>query len=194
MQLEEEGCLSVPGFNATVVRPARAVVKGLDRLGRGAAARRDRPAGARLSARDGSSRRHALRRPPARDQARPHRARRSASWRAPASGDTTARFASCSSARRRSRCRRSTRSSPRGTWWRASSRSPIGRAGGATARRDAPVKVRAREAGLPILQPTALKAPEFLAALTAARAPTSALSPPTAAFSPTPSSRSRGSG
>jgi peptide deformylase len=33
MQLEEEGCLSVPGFNATVVRPARAVVKGFDRDG-----------------------------------------------------------------------------------------------------------------------------------------------------------------
>ena len=33
MQLEEEGCLSVPGFNATVVRPARAVVKGLNRNG-----------------------------------------------------------------------------------------------------------------------------------------------------------------
>ncbi|MGE3176429.1 MAG: peptide deformylase [Vicinamibacterales bacterium] len=33
MQLEEEGCLSVPGFNATVMRPARAVVKGLDRHG-----------------------------------------------------------------------------------------------------------------------------------------------------------------
>ncbi len=33
MQLEEEGCLSVPGFNATVARPARAVVKGLDRHG-----------------------------------------------------------------------------------------------------------------------------------------------------------------
>ncbi|MBI4263080.1 MAG: peptide deformylase [Acidobacteria bacterium] len=32
-QLEEEGCLSVPGFNATVVRPARAVVKGLTRDG-----------------------------------------------------------------------------------------------------------------------------------------------------------------
>ena len=31
MQLEEEGCLSIPGFNATVVRPARAVVTGLDR-------------------------------------------------------------------------------------------------------------------------------------------------------------------
>ena len=33
MQLEEEGCLSVPGFNATVVRPARAIVRGLDRSG-----------------------------------------------------------------------------------------------------------------------------------------------------------------
>src|SRR5262245_51887763 len=33
MQLEDEGCLSVPGFNATVVRPSRAVVKGLDRNG-----------------------------------------------------------------------------------------------------------------------------------------------------------------
>jgi peptide deformylase len=33
MQLEEEGCLSLPGFNATVIRPARAVVRGLDRSG-----------------------------------------------------------------------------------------------------------------------------------------------------------------
>ena len=33
IQLEEEGCLSVPGFNATVVRPARVVVRGLDRTG-----------------------------------------------------------------------------------------------------------------------------------------------------------------
>jgi peptide deformylase len=33
VQLEEEGCLSVPGFNATVVRPERVVVKGLDRTG-----------------------------------------------------------------------------------------------------------------------------------------------------------------
>src|SRR6476661_2604006 len=33
VQLEEEGCLSVPGFNATVVRPSRAVIKGLDRHG-----------------------------------------------------------------------------------------------------------------------------------------------------------------
>jgi peptide deformylase len=34
LQLEEEGCLSVPGFNATVARPSRATVKGLDLDGR----------------------------------------------------------------------------------------------------------------------------------------------------------------
>lgn len=34
MQLEEEGCLSAPGFQATVARPLRAVVKGLDRSGK----------------------------------------------------------------------------------------------------------------------------------------------------------------
>jgi peptide deformylase len=33
MQLEEEGCLSIPGFNATVVRPMHAIVRGLDRTG-----------------------------------------------------------------------------------------------------------------------------------------------------------------
>jgi peptide deformylase len=33
MQLEEEGCLSVPGFNATVARPERVTIKGLDRQG-----------------------------------------------------------------------------------------------------------------------------------------------------------------
>jgi len=33
-QLEEEGCLSIPGFNATVARPMRAIVTGLDRSGR----------------------------------------------------------------------------------------------------------------------------------------------------------------
>jgi peptide deformylase len=33
VQLEDEGCLSIPGFNATVVRPSRVVVKGLDREG-----------------------------------------------------------------------------------------------------------------------------------------------------------------
>jgi peptide deformylase len=33
MQLEEEGCLSIPGFTSTVARPKRVVVKGLNRLG-----------------------------------------------------------------------------------------------------------------------------------------------------------------
>ena len=33
MQLEEEGCLSVPGFNATVPRPARVVLRAQDRTG-----------------------------------------------------------------------------------------------------------------------------------------------------------------
>jgi peptide deformylase len=33
LQLEEEGCLSVPGFNATVVRPSTATLRGLDRGG-----------------------------------------------------------------------------------------------------------------------------------------------------------------
>jgi len=32
--LEDEGCLSVPGFNATVARPARVVVRAFDRHGR----------------------------------------------------------------------------------------------------------------------------------------------------------------
>jgi len=34
MQLEDEGCLSVPGFNATVARPARVVVRAQDRDGK----------------------------------------------------------------------------------------------------------------------------------------------------------------
>ena len=33
LQVEEEGCLSVPGFNATVARPARAAVRARDRNG-----------------------------------------------------------------------------------------------------------------------------------------------------------------
>jgi peptide deformylase len=34
IQMEEEGCLSLPGFNATVVRPMRTVVNAADREGR----------------------------------------------------------------------------------------------------------------------------------------------------------------
>ena len=73
MQLEEEGCLSVPGFNATVVRPARAVVRASIGTGAEQTIEGQRPARAGVSARDGSSRWHALRRSPARNQARPDR-------------------------------------------------------------------------------------------------------------------------
>lgn len=34
LQLEQEGCLSLPGFTATVARPERVVIKGLDRHGK----------------------------------------------------------------------------------------------------------------------------------------------------------------
>ena len=73
MQLEEEGCLSVPGFTATVARPLTAVVRALDRDGARADHRRHRTARARAAARDRSSRRRALPRSAARHQARPHR-------------------------------------------------------------------------------------------------------------------------
>jgi peptide deformylase len=33
MQLEEEGCLSLPGFEATVVRPSHVIIRGRDRTG-----------------------------------------------------------------------------------------------------------------------------------------------------------------
>ena len=34
LQIEEEGCLSLPGFSATVLRPSRVVVRALNRDGR----------------------------------------------------------------------------------------------------------------------------------------------------------------
>ena len=73
MQLEEEGCLSVPGFNATVARPSRAVVKGLNRDGGEQVIEGDRAAGALLPARDGSPRGHAVRRSPPRPAERSDR-------------------------------------------------------------------------------------------------------------------------
>ena len=51
MQLEEEGCLSIPGFTATVARPKRVVVEGLNRHGDEYTHRRHGPAGARAAAR-----------------------------------------------------------------------------------------------------------------------------------------------
>ena len=113
MQLEEEGCLSVPGFNATVVRPVARRRQGARSHRDGADARRHGAAGAGVSARDGSSRRHAVRRSAARHQARPDRAENP---EAHARRKMVARAcASSSSARRHSRCRRSTRCSRRHT-------------------------------------------------------------------------------
>ena len=68
LQLEEEGCLSVPGFQATVARPQSAVVRGLDAEGRPRTAERHWSAGPRAPARDGPPRRHPLHRPAAATQ------------------------------------------------------------------------------------------------------------------------------
>ncbi len=76
MQLEEEGCLSVPGFTATVLRPARVVVRALDRDGREQNGRGHGVAGPRAPARDGSPRRPAVCAAPARHAACVHRAAR----------------------------------------------------------------------------------------------------------------------
>ena len=161
VQLEEEGCLSVPGFNATVVRPSRAVVKGLDRNGDEQQVEGIGAAGARVSARDGSSRRHAVRRSPARHQARPDRPQ---DQEAHARGQMVTRpSASSSSARPPSRCRRSRRCSRRAAHASsASSPSRIGRAAAARSVSDAPVKARALDAALPVLQPDRMKDPAFL--------------------------------
>ena len=105
MQLEEEGCLSVPGFNATVARPARAVVRALDRTRQGARDRRHGPARPRAAARDRSPRRPAVPRSAARHSSATSSSGRFASSSAPDAGDAAARRSS--SARRRSRCRRS---------------------------------------------------------------------------------------
>src|ERR1700704_966526 len=64
VQLEEEGCLSVPGFNAALARGGQ----GPRSRRQCAAARRHRAAGPRLSTRNGPPRRHAVRRPPPRYQ------------------------------------------------------------------------------------------------------------------------------
>ncbi len=156
MQLEEEGCLSVPGFNATVVRPARAVVKALDRTGTEFQHRRHGPAGPRVPARDGSPRRHAVRRSPARHQARPHRSQ-DPEADARRQMVTAPGCASRSSARRASPCRRSMRSSPRDHAVVGVVTQPDRPRGRGQKLTDAPVKARAVAAGVPVLQPERLR-------------------------------------
>ena len=86
-QLEEEGCLSAPGFNATVMRPARVLLRGLDRHGTEQSIEGNGPARPRVPARDGSSRRARVRRSSSGNQARSDRAAASRSLVRPASGD-----------------------------------------------------------------------------------------------------------
>ena len=54
-QYEDEGCLSIPGFSAIVLRPKKVVLSGVDLNGKGNHRRRQRSAGAGLLSRDGSS-------------------------------------------------------------------------------------------------------------------------------------------
>jgi peptide deformylase len=72
MQLEEEGCLSVPGFNATVARPSRAVLKG-SIARRRADGRRPGLLARCFQHEMDHSRRHAVRRSPARPAEGPDR-------------------------------------------------------------------------------------------------------------------------
>ncbi len=71
MQLEEEGCLSLPGFNATVARPERATIRGPRLRGARAFLLGRRPAGTRVPARNGPPRWPGVRRSPSRNQAKP---------------------------------------------------------------------------------------------------------------------------
>src|SRR5437660_5087745 len=134
MQLEEEGCLSVPGFNATVVRPSRVVIKGLDRSGQ-----LQQREGTALLARAFQHEMDHLEGTLFVDRLRGikrdlivrkiKKLTRTGKWK------TAAHCASCFSAPPLSRCRRSTPSSPRGTMSSQSSRSQIGRAAAGSTRR-----------------------------------------------------------
>ena len=162
MQLEEEGCLSVPGFNATVVRPARAVVRGSIGTaseqtieGTGLLARA-------LSARDGSPRRPAVRRSAARHQARPHRPQDPEAEARRANGERTVRCASSSSARRRLRCRPSGGCSTRAHRVVGVVTQPDRPRGRGQHVAPTPTKALALARGVPVLQPERLRDEAFL--------------------------------
>ena len=194
MQLEEEGCLSVPGFTATRRAP------GTRRRPRPRSrrARCRRVEGTGLLARafqhemdhlDGT----ALRRSAARHQARPDRAQDPQAERARASGEPRRRCGSSSSARRRSPCRHWRACSPRATSVvgvvtqpdrpRGRGQQVVGRAGQGAGRADA---------GLPVLQPERLRDDDSGSRF-ARSTPTSASSRPTARSCPSGCSRSRAS-
>ncbi len=193
MQLEEEGCLSVPGFNATVVRPSRAVVKALDRHGVEQQLRGHGPAGARVPARDRSPRRHAVRGPPARDQARPHRAphpEADARGQMVVGAPLRIVFFGTPGVRRPDARRAAQR---RVTAWSAVVTQPDRPRGRGQKTSDAPVKARALAAGLPVLQPDRMTRSRVRRRRCRTCARTSASSPRTGGFSPRRSSRRRAS-
>ena len=115
MQLEEEGCLSVPASTPPSCGRRAPSSKGSIATAQPQQHRRHRPARPRVPARDGSSRRHAVRRSPARHQARPDRPQdpQADARRQMVSGRAAARRVLRHAGVRRAR--RSTRCSPRAT-------------------------------------------------------------------------------
>ena len=167
MQLEEEGCLSVPGFEATVVRPARVVVKGLDRPGTEQTHEGTGPPRARVPARDGPPRRHALRRSSARHQTRSDRAQDS---QALPRGQmvNTLRIVFFGTPEFAVPTLDALLGSPHPVVAVVTQPDrPRGRGRHTTA---APVKARALAAGVPVLQPERMKDPAFLEGLQALHA------------------------
>ena len=59
-QYEEEGCLSVPGFSAEVVRPKKVIIRGVDLNGKDVMVEGSDPVGPRLLSRNGPSKRQVL--------------------------------------------------------------------------------------------------------------------------------------
>ena len=194
MQLEEEGCLSVPGFNghggpAGARRrrgPWTATARPRTIEGTGLLARA-------LAARNRPSRRHAVPRPAARHQARPHRPARSASSArrqlVMAAAHPLLRHAGVrrADARRAARPRRTT----------VVARRHAARSAARTrAEGDAPAPVKALAPitrGSPCSSPTPARTPAFLDALGALPRRTSASSPPTGGSCPSGCSTCRAS-
>ena len=170
MQLEEEGCLSVPGFNATVVRPMRAVVKGLNRSGADRCGKAQellaRAFQHEMDHLDGT----AVHRSPARNQARHDRP---ADSQADARGQMVdARPVADRLLRNARVCRAHPRGPARLATCRRRRRHPAGPAARPRAE-DHPLRRSRRRrtaAGVTVLQPDSMKDPGFVAALSAMNA------------------------
>ena len=162
MQLEEEGCLSIPGINATVTRPMRAVVRGVDREGNPVCLEGRGCSHAPSSTRWITSSAACSSTDCAESNAGSSSGTSSA-CSARASGDsdrTRLPFECCSSERRTSRCPRSRPSWLRTITWSGWSRNPTVRRAGTTTH-PPPVKQVAERVGVTCWQPERLKAPGF---------------------------------